>query len=138
MDVSKGAKGVYIFEAALPVCLEGPLPCYAHRSTTEERSFVPAASLRQDISSFACSPAHHLLMKKPYDAKQGKDGLLHADVLVLDLRINRGGESKNIYVGSSINLYNRVFSYFMPSILSKSAAMQDECFDFLKNMALKM
>ena len=29
-------------------------------------------------------------------------------------------ESNNIYVGSSINLYNRVCSYFMPSILSKS------------------
>jgi hypothetical protein len=29
-------------------------------------------------------------------------------------------ESKNTYVGSSINLYNRVCSYFMPSILSKS------------------
>jgi GIY-YIG catalytic domain/Cytochrome C and Quinol oxidase polypeptide I/NUMOD1 domain len=29
-------------------------------------------------------------------------------------------ESNNIYVGSSINLYNRVSSYFMPSILSKS------------------
>jgi len=29
-------------------------------------------------------------------------------------------ESNNIYVVSSINLYNRVCSYFMPSILSKS------------------
>jgi hypothetical protein len=29
-------------------------------------------------------------------------------------------ESNNIYVGSSINLYNRVCSYFIPSILSKS------------------
>lgn len=29
-------------------------------------------------------------------------------------------ESKDIYVGSSINLYNRVCSYFMPSILAKS------------------
>lgn len=29
-------------------------------------------------------------------------------------------DRKNIYVGSSINLYNRVCSYFMPSILSKS------------------
>uniref|UniRef100_UPI0022385457 GIY-YIG endonuclease n=1 Tax=Ramaria rubella TaxID=113071 RepID=UPI0022385457 len=29
-------------------------------------------------------------------------------------------ESKDIYVGSSVNLYNRVCSYFMPSILAKS------------------
>jgi GIY-YIG catalytic domain/NUMOD1 domain len=29
-------------------------------------------------------------------------------------------ESNNVYVGSSINLYNRVCSYFMPSILAKS------------------
>lgn len=29
-------------------------------------------------------------------------------------------DNNNIYVGSSINLYNRVCSYFMPSILSKS------------------
>src|ERR1700723_546337 len=35
--------------------------------------------------------------------------------------IRREVESKNIrYVGSSINLYNRVCSYFMPSILAKA------------------
>lgn len=28
--------------------------------------------------------------------------------------------SNNVYVGSSINLYNRVSSYFMPSILAKA------------------
>lgn len=29
-------------------------------------------------------------------------------------------ESNNIYVVSSINLFNRVYSYFIPSILAKS------------------
>jgi len=66
-----------------------------------------------------------------------KDSLSYKKIIILDPFNNRKKiaevgkgtkgvyifevtENNNIYVGSSINLYNRVCSYFMPSILSKS------------------
>jgi hypothetical protein len=62
-------------------------------------------------------PYKEILIKEPYSnrteiAKYAKE---KKGIYLFEIK------SKNLkYIGSSINLYNRVCSYFMPSILSKS------------------
>ena len=59
-----------------------------------------------------------IIVKNPYN---NRDTILKITKKQKGVYIWETLDGKNIYVGHSINLYNRISSYFMPSILNTKA-----------------
>ena len=100
--IAKGEKGVYLFEVKSK-----------NLNTLSSNIVLPQLGLNSD----SVDSSHWLEIKKediPTRAKNTSPA--YATGLAFEDENTAGIK----YVGSSINLYNRVCSYFMPSILAKS------------------
>ena len=92
--------------------------CYTQRGLLGSNNFYLKKVSNKHYSTFVpCKNSNSYIIDNPFDNRE----------LIAEYAKNKKGVyvfeilNKNLYyVGSSINLYSRVCSYFMPSILSKS------------------